>query len=201
MCILLVLFPSFVHPFPFVWGSDSAAVLPVPEGNCCQLSFLPLLPSFTGRLGVDSCSCTAVFFVAGLMCLVCSSFSFTEKVWECLNPVENLFILAYCWNYCPSGRFWSSGEGSGLIAGKGKAIWFLQMMVIHDACGAGAKWETSTKCFREYPNAWNSSGKVGPPSVHNQLCRPLLLWNSKSLVPGWKKLSIGLDPPDPGGAV
>lgn len=102
------------------------------------------------------------------MCLVCSSFSFREKVWECLNPVENLFILTYCWNYCASGCFWSSGEESGLIAGKGKAVWCLQMMVIHDACEAGPKWDTSAMCFREYPNAWNSSGKVGPPSVHDQ---------------------------------
>lgn len=161
---------------------------------------VPLFPLLLEDL--EETPCAAAFLVARLMCLFCSSSSFRDKVWEYLNPIKNQCILTYYWNYCPSGCFWSSREGSGLIAEKGKVTWCLQMVVLQGMHGAGPERETSATFIREYPNAWSCSGKVGLPWVHNRLCCALLLgafWKSKSLVPGWEKLSVDLNPTDQGG--
>lgn len=84
------------------------------------------------------------------------------------------------------------------MAEKGKTT--VQMMAICGMHETGPERGTSETFFREYPNEWNSSGKVGLPLVHDQSCYPVLLgafWKNKCLSPIWEKLSKDLDTTDP----
>jgi len=71
-------------------------------------------------------------------------------------------------------------------------------------CGSGPTWGTSLTFISKYPNAQNSSGKVGAPSVQARLAVPSIashcLLESKPLLPDWEKLSVDLASADPGGA-
>ena len=145
--------------------------------NCCHLPCpslcFPLLVQDLEDACLLLCSCVPHCMV---MCLVCPSSSFREKVWECLNPVENQRVLMCFWNYCPSGCFWSSREVSGLTAEKGKITLCLEMMVAQGCVGLdpreGLHWLSSVniQMHRTALGRWEHH-------LYKQgwLCHPLLL--------------------------
>lgn len=147
------------------------------------------------------CSRAAMFLIAWLMCLVCSSSSSREKVWECFNPIEKSVYSCRLLKWLPQWlflelqrRIWCNcRERPRPPADDGhtRYAWgWTRMRDFSDFL------QGVTKCINQL---WEGGNTLGTRLVVLSFASCRLL-ESKPLVPGWEKLSVDLGPADPGGA-
>lgn len=173
----------------------------MPEGNC---SCLPS-PSLCFPLLVESLEDTRLLLCSCVLCcmadmlglfiffLQCKSLWVPKSCWKSAYPYVLMKLLPQ-WLFLElQRRIWSNyrarqGNLGSTRDGHPRYTW------------GWASVRDLAAFFSEYPSAWNSTGTVGPPLLHDWLCCTVLLgalWKSESLAPGWEKLSVSFDPPDP----